>query len=81
MELMMKMRFAYDGAAAYSAPRPSLTNKLAAMLSEAMAIPRLWARRRHERRAILRLDDHMLRDIGFDRFRAEEMARRPFWRA
>jgi uncharacterized protein YjiS (DUF1127 family) len=46
-----------------------------------MAMPRLWMRRRHERRTFLRLDDHMLRDIGFDRFRAEEMAARPFWRA
>lgn len=77
----MKMRFAYDGAAAYSAPRSSPIAKLGVMLSAAMAMPRRWARRRHERRALLRLDDHMLRDIGLDRFRAEEMAARPFWRA
>lgn len=77
----MKMRFAYDGAAAYSAPRSTLTAKLGTMLSEIIAMPRQWAGRRHERRALLRLDDHMLRDIGLDRFQAEEMAARPFWRA
>ena len=77
----MKMRFAYDGAAAYSAPRPSFSGKLGMMLSEAMATPRLWARRRHDRRALLQLDARLLRDIGFDRSQADEMAARPFWRA
>jgi len=77
----MKMRFAYDGAAAYSAPRASFSAKLGALLREATAIPHLWAQRRHERRALLHLDDHMLRDIGVARFQAEEMAARPFWRA
>jgi uncharacterized protein YjiS (DUF1127 family) len=78
---MMKMRFAYDGAAAYSAPRSSLSSKLSALLREAAATPRQWAQRRHERRALLQLDDHILRDIGIDRFQVEEMAARPFWRA
>jgi len=78
---MMKMRFAYDGAAAYSAPRVFLAAKLGAMLSAAVSTPRQWARRRHERHALLRLDDHMLRDIGFERFGAKEMAARPFRRA
>ncbi len=77
----MKMRFAYDGAAAYSAPRFPFAAKLRAMLGEAVVAPGLWARRRHERRALLQLDDHMLRDIGLDRFQAEETAVRPFWRA
>ena len=77
----MKMRFAYDGAAAYSAPRSSLASRLGALLGDATAMPRQWLRRRHERRALLQLDDHMLRDIGLDRFKAREMATRPFWRA
>ncbi|HEV8391173.1 MAG TPA: DUF1127 domain-containing protein [Dongiaceae bacterium] len=77
----MKMRFAYHGAAAYSAPRSTLAARLGAMLGDAMAMPRLWAGRRHERRDLLRLDDHMLRDIGIDRSRAGEMAARPFRRA
>jgi uncharacterized protein YjiS (DUF1127 family) len=78
---MMKMRFAYDGAAAYSVPRSSFSAKLSALLREAVATPHQWAQRRHERRALLQLDDHMLRDIGIDRFQVEEMAARPFWRA
>jgi uncharacterized protein YjiS (DUF1127 family) len=78
---MMKMRFAYDGTAAYSEPRSAFFAKLGAMLSQTVAMPRLWARRRHDRHALLQLDDRMLRDIGFDRAQAEGMAARPFWRA
>lgn len=77
----MTMRFAYDGAAAYGAPRASLSARLGATLSAPMATLRLWARRRHDRRDLLRLDDHMLRDIGLDRSRAGVIAARPFWRA
>lgn len=51
------------------------------MLSAALATPRLWSRRRHDRHALSQLDTHMLRDIGFDRAQADEMASRPFWRA
>ena len=75
----MTTRIAYG--AAYSAPRSSFPARLGDMLSMAIATPRLWARRRHDRRALLRLDDHMLRDIGFDRTQVEAMAARPFWRA
>ena len=77
----MKMRFSHDGAAACSAPRFPFAAKLRAMLSAAVVAPGMWALRRHERRALLQLDDHMLRDIGLDRFQAEETATRPFWRA
>ena len=77
----MKMRFAYDGSAAYSAPRSTIFRTLGLLLSTTMAAPRLWARRRYDRRALLQLDDHLLRDIGLDRVRAETMAARPFWRA
>ena len=75
----MTTRIAYR--AAYVAPRSSFTARLGDVLSAALATPRLWARRRYDRRALLQLDDHMLRDIGFDRAQAEEMAARPFWRA
>jgi len=74
---MMTTRIAYS--AAYA--RSSFSARLGDMLSMALATPRLWARRRHDRRALLQLDNHMLRDIGFDRARVEEMASRPFWRA
>jgi uncharacterized protein YjiS (DUF1127 family) len=77
----MKMPFAYDGAAAYAAPRSSFSAKLDAVLSAPKAALRLWTRRRRDRRDLLRLNDHMLRDIGLDRSRVDEMAARPFWRA
>ena len=73
----MKLGFLSDGTAAFTAPR---STKLSAMLSEALATPRLWARRRHERASLQQLDDHLLRDIGLDRSRVDEMAARPFWR-
>jgi len=73
----MTTRIAYS--AAYS--RSSFSSRLGDMLSIVLATPRLWARRRHDRRALLQLDNHMLRDIGFDRAQAEAMAARPFWRA
>lgn len=76
----MKMRFAYESAAAYSAPRSSLITQLGALLDGAMAMPRIWSRRRCERRALRQLDDRMLRDIGLDRFQAQKVAARPFWR-
>ena len=73
----MTTRIAYG--AAYS--RPSFSGRLGDVLSATLAIPRLWVRRRHDRRALSQLDNHMLRDIGFDRAQADEMASRPFWRA
>ena len=73
----MTTRIAYG--AAHVAARSS--TRLGDMLSVALATPRLWVRRRHDRRALLQLDDHMLRDVGLDRTRAEAMAGRPFWRA
>ncbi len=73
----MTTRIAYS--AAYS--RSSFSARLGDALSVALATPRLWVRRRHDRRALSQLDNHMLRDIGFDRAQADEMAARPFWRA
>jgi uncharacterized protein YjiS (DUF1127 family) len=75
---MMTTRIAYG--AAHVAPRSSFS-RLGEALAMAPATLRLWMRRRHDRRALLQLDDHMLRDIGFDRTRVEQMAARPFWRA
>jgi uncharacterized protein YjiS (DUF1127 family) len=78
---MMKMRFTYDGAAAYTKPRSPLSGNLGALLTRPTAMLRAWLRHRQNRRDLLRLDDHMLRDIGLDRSRVDEMTSRPFWRA
>ena len=40
-----------------------------------------WAERRRQRRALLELNDHLLKDIGLGRAEAEFEARKPFWRA
>ena len=40
-----------------------------------------WRARHRQRHALLRLDDHLLADIGLTRAEAEAEARKPFWRA
>lgn len=67
--------------AAAAAPRSNSFAKLGGILRMTMTTLQKWSRRRHDRHALLQLDNHMLRDIGFDRARVKEMAARPFWRA
>ncbi len=38
-----------------------------------------WRNRRTARQSLMRLDDHMLRDIGLDRQTANREASRRFW--
>jgi uncharacterized protein YjiS (DUF1127 family) len=38
-----------------------------------------WHELARQRRALLALSDHMLKDIGITRAEAEREARRPFW--
>lgn len=40
-----------------------------------------WADRRRQRRALLELSDHSLKDIGLTRSDAVEEGAKPFWRA
>lgn len=40
-----------------------------------------WQGRANQRRILKELDDHMLQDIGLERFQAAEEAAKPFWRA
>ena len=49
----------------------------------AAAVTRLlhWHELARQRRALLTLDDRMLKDIGVTRAEAEREAGRPFWRA
>jgi uncharacterized protein YjiS (DUF1127 family) len=39
-----------------------------------------WSERHRQRRALLELSDHMLRDIGIGRSEAYQEGRKPFWR-
>jgi len=40
----------------------------------------LWAERRRQRRELLRLPDHVLKDIGISRAEALNEAEKPFWK-
>lgn len=76
----MKLRFASDVAATHAQPHTAFSATACALLSGPLATLRLWERRR-DRGGLQRLDDHMLRDIGLDRSRADQMASGPSWRA
>jgi len=41
----------------------------------------LWSERRRERRQLMEMPDHLLRDIGITRVDAFVEADKPFWRA
>jgi uncharacterized protein YjiS (DUF1127 family) len=77
----MKMRMNQNGSAALSANHRSAPSSIAALLGDATAMINVWRWRRRERRTIRHLDDHMLRDIGLDRFTAEQIGKRAFWKA
>jgi uncharacterized protein YjiS (DUF1127 family) len=53
----------------------------AAILRVAAAALGTWRERARQRRALRRLDERLLRDIGVTRAAAEREARAPFWRA
>ncbi len=40
----------------------------------------LWAERRRQRRELLRLPDHVLKDIGISRAEVLNEAEKPFWK-
>lgn len=46
----------------------------------AWALVEVWLERRRQRRALLELSDHLLKDIGLNRVDAWQEARKPFWR-
>lgn len=46
----------------------------------AWALVGVWLERRRQRRALLELSDHLLKDIGISRVDAWQEARKPFWR-
>lgn len=63
-------------------PRPqSLGERIANAAVAAFAQAREWRERARSRQALLKLDDHMLRDLGIDRATAEFRSSLPFWRA
>lgn len=55
--------------------RPALEALAAVALGRALR----WREVARQRRALLALNDRMLKDIGISRAEAEQEARRPFW--
>lgn len=49
-------------------------------LERLWAMGSLWASRRRQRRALAKLDDRLLADIGVTRRQADRECRKPFWR-
>ena len=60
--------------------RKVLGNRIAAVVSAAVKQIRTWHERARSRRALLNLDDYMLRDLGISRAMAEFKGSQPFWR-
>ena len=63
-----------------AAPRGRLLARAASWLGRVRETFRLWQDRVSGRQQLLRLDDHVLRDIGITRLQAEAEASKPFWR-
>ncbi len=59
--------------------RGSLVRQLARQADRAITTLLRWQELAAQRRALLRLDDHMLKDIGLTRADAVREADRPFW--
>jgi uncharacterized protein YjiS (DUF1127 family) len=59
--------------------RGSLVQQLAWRADRAVTTLLRWHELARQRRALLRLDDHMLKDIGLSRADALREADRPFW--
>jgi len=49
-------------------------------VAAAIALIARWIERARQRRALVGLDDHVLRDIGVTRVEAEREWEKPFWR-
>jgi uncharacterized protein YjiS (DUF1127 family) len=60
--------------------RQSLGASLATAVMKGFAKVRAWRERARSRQALLRLDEHMLRDLGISRAMADFKGSQPFWR-
>lgn len=57
-------------------PRPELSGSISSLLRTVET----WLGRRRQRRSLLELSDHMLKDIGITRCEAVQEGDKPFWR-
>jgi uncharacterized protein YjiS (DUF1127 family) len=73
-------RHAFPTTTAAAAAAAGSAEALRRALFDAAGRLATWAERRRERRALLRLSDAMLKDIGLGRGDAFREAAKPFWR-
>jgi uncharacterized protein YjiS (DUF1127 family) len=62
-----------------SCSRSGLT-AVAELLGDAFTLAHGWRDRSRQRRTLMRLDDHLLADVGLSRSDVEREASKPFWR-
>jgi uncharacterized protein YjiS (DUF1127 family) len=55
------------------------TKRRSDALLRGIALVEGWIERRRQRRALLELSDHVLKDIGISRSEAQREGRKPFW--
>jgi uncharacterized protein YjiS (DUF1127 family) len=67
-------------AKAHLAARSGSVTPSAVPTGGALARVGLWLERRRQRRALLSLNDHLLKDIGVSRAEAWLEGQKPFWR-
>lgn len=61
-------------------PRRSARDRLMHGINDSMRMLRGWRERMRQRRALARLDERLLRDVGITRVDAMAEANKPFWR-
>lgn len=61
-------------------PRLRLRRSAARRIGDAVDAVLAWMDLYRQRRALLKLDDRMLKDIGLSRLDVEREAEKPFWR-
>lgn len=61
--------------------RSALSIRLSGFLAAIASAYSTWHERSIQRRALARLDDRMLRDIGISRSDVEQEVEKPFWQA
>ncbi|MGH8543773.1 MAG: DUF1127 domain-containing protein [Gammaproteobacteria bacterium] len=77
LEVVMEVHASIPARGAPTAP--GLWRAIRSWAARALDRLRRWREVTRERRTLLALSDHMLKDIGITRAEAEREASRPFW--
>lgn len=58
-----------------------MTETRKSILATAVSLIKTWRRRSIQRRALANLSDHLLKDMGINRYDADFETSKPFWKA